>query len=370
MGPVGWQEMVIIFIVALVLFGPKKLPELGRTLGKAITEFRRASNELKATFDREMQSLEREHESLKEVTSSSDARGQCLRNHRRSLRSYRRVRRRHDACRAHGKHLRTLCPRCPESSSAPPLPFLRYWRSAYAAAQGPSSLSVAAVRAAPHRPGPVGSRLLPAHPRAAHRPHLAELHRSPAAQPLPHAHAGATRARPRLRLRRLRHPGHRLLPLRRRVLLRPHPLRPLRRLRRQPLSQRRQRRRTRLCRRRPLALHRRHRRSRPATNLAVPVEFPKLARRYGNVVNYAQGEHQHVQTEFAFDINEIAHHRLAPVHYLRHVGLEVPTKQLALAFYQTYGLREDFTAASRPPHQCEAHTASPCTPSSRASPTR
>ena len=70
MGPVGWQEMVIIFIVALVLFGPKKLPELGRTLGKAITEFRRASNELKATFEREMQSLERENESLKEVTSS------------------------------------------------------------------------------------------------------------------------------------------------------------------------------------------------------------------------------------------------------------------------------------------------------------
>ena len=68
MGPVGWEEMVVIFIVALVLFGPKKLPELGRTLGKAITEFRRASNELKSTFEREMQSLERENESLKEVT--------------------------------------------------------------------------------------------------------------------------------------------------------------------------------------------------------------------------------------------------------------------------------------------------------------
>lgn len=67
---VGWQEMVVIFIVALVLFGPKKLPELGRTLGKAITEFRRASNELKSTFEREMQSLERENESLKQVTSS------------------------------------------------------------------------------------------------------------------------------------------------------------------------------------------------------------------------------------------------------------------------------------------------------------
>jgi hypothetical protein len=80
-----------------------------------------------------------------------------------------------------------------------------------------------------------------------------------------------------------------------------------------------------------------------ATNIAVPVEFPKLGKKYGKVVNYAQGQRQHVQTEFAFDINEIAHHRFAPVHYLRHVGLEVPTKQLALAFYQTYGLGEDFT---------------------------
>src|SRR5512141_1050351 len=68
MGPLGWQETVFIFFLALVIFGPKKLPELGRTLGKALTEFRRASNELKATFDREMKSLETENESLKEVT--------------------------------------------------------------------------------------------------------------------------------------------------------------------------------------------------------------------------------------------------------------------------------------------------------------
>lgn len=79
-----------------------------------------------------------------------------------------------------------------------------------------------------------------------------------------------------------------------------------------------------------------------ATNLAVPVEFPKLLAEYGPEVNYAEGRHQHVQTEFAFDINEIAHHRLAPVHYLRHIGLEVPAQQLSLAFYQTYGLSEDF----------------------------
>jgi hypothetical protein len=79
-----------------------------------------------------------------------------------------------------------------------------------------------------------------------------------------------------------------------------------------------------------------------ATNLAVPVEFPSLGAKYGPVVSYAEGEHQHVQTEFAFDINEIAHHRMAPVHYLRHVGLEVPVTQLALAFYQTYGIDENF----------------------------
>ncbi len=68
MGPIGMQEMVVIFLVALVLFGPKKLPELGKTLAKAITEFRRAQSDLKATFEREMQSLEKETESLKEVT--------------------------------------------------------------------------------------------------------------------------------------------------------------------------------------------------------------------------------------------------------------------------------------------------------------
>src|ERR1017187_4824148 len=47
-----------------------------------------------------------------------------------------------------------------------------------------------------------------------------------------------------------------------------------------------------------------------ATNLAVPVEFPKLRAEYGPVVNYAQGKNQHIQTEFAFDIDGIAHHRL------------------------------------------------------------
>jgi TatA/E family protein of Tat protein translocase len=68
MGPLGVQETIFIFVLALLIFGPKKLPELGKTIGKAMTEFRRASSELKATFDREMTAIERENESLKQVT--------------------------------------------------------------------------------------------------------------------------------------------------------------------------------------------------------------------------------------------------------------------------------------------------------------
>lgn len=69
MGPLGLPETIFIFFLALLLFGPKKLPELGRTLGKAMTEFRRASNELKATFDREMKNLEQETEPIKQAAN-------------------------------------------------------------------------------------------------------------------------------------------------------------------------------------------------------------------------------------------------------------------------------------------------------------
>jgi TatA/E family protein of Tat protein translocase len=52
--------MFLIFMLALLLFGPKKLPELGRMLGKGLSEFRRAKNELKSTFETHMRELERE----------------------------------------------------------------------------------------------------------------------------------------------------------------------------------------------------------------------------------------------------------------------------------------------------------------------
>jgi sec-independent protein translocase protein TatA len=70
MGPLGPGEMVAIFIVALLLFGPKELPKLGKTIGKAMTEFRRAQSELKTTFNREMQNLERET-GIKELTATT-----------------------------------------------------------------------------------------------------------------------------------------------------------------------------------------------------------------------------------------------------------------------------------------------------------
>lgn len=58
MGPLGIQEIVLILIIALVVFGPKKLPELGRTIGKALAEFKRASNEIKHNLERELNDTE------------------------------------------------------------------------------------------------------------------------------------------------------------------------------------------------------------------------------------------------------------------------------------------------------------------------
>jgi len=64
MGP----EMIFIILLALVLFGPKKLPELSRTIGRAVREYRRAQNELKATLQFHMSELEKESESIRDIT--------------------------------------------------------------------------------------------------------------------------------------------------------------------------------------------------------------------------------------------------------------------------------------------------------------
>ncbi len=66
MGNIGLPELVIIFTIALIIFGPRKLPELGKSLGKSLAEFKRASNELKNTLDEEIRMEERKSEDRQE----------------------------------------------------------------------------------------------------------------------------------------------------------------------------------------------------------------------------------------------------------------------------------------------------------------
>src|SRR5262249_42494380 len=64
-GSIGMPELIIIFVIALIIFGPRKLPELGRSLGKSLAEFKRASNELKSTLEEEIR-LEEQKQTLEE----------------------------------------------------------------------------------------------------------------------------------------------------------------------------------------------------------------------------------------------------------------------------------------------------------------
>lgn len=54
MGNLGMPELIMIMLLALLLFGPKKLPEIGKQVGKALGEFKRASNDLKRSIEDEM----------------------------------------------------------------------------------------------------------------------------------------------------------------------------------------------------------------------------------------------------------------------------------------------------------------------------
>jgi sec-independent protein translocase protein TatA len=70
LGSIGMPELIVIFVIALIVFGPRKLPELGRSLGRAIAEFKKATNELQATLEQEIRLEERrEQEGAQAVTA-------------------------------------------------------------------------------------------------------------------------------------------------------------------------------------------------------------------------------------------------------------------------------------------------------------
>lgn len=64
-GSLGVPELLLIFVVILIVFGPRRIPEIGRTLGKALGEFRKATDDLKSTIEREVRL-----EELKQITPS------------------------------------------------------------------------------------------------------------------------------------------------------------------------------------------------------------------------------------------------------------------------------------------------------------
>jgi Tat protein translocase TatB subunit len=61
-GSIGMPELLIIFVIALIIFGPKRLPELGRSLGKSIAEFKRTSNDLRNTLEEEIRLEEQQQQ--------------------------------------------------------------------------------------------------------------------------------------------------------------------------------------------------------------------------------------------------------------------------------------------------------------------
>ncbi len=72
MGSLGMQEIIVIFVLALIIFGPRKLPEIGKSLGKGLQEFKKASNDLKRTWEEEVQ-LEKEKETVNSLLKDASA---------------------------------------------------------------------------------------------------------------------------------------------------------------------------------------------------------------------------------------------------------------------------------------------------------
>src|SRR5437867_1047874 len=72
-GSIGMPELIIIFVIALIIFGPRKLPELGRSLGKSLAEFKKASNELRNTLEEEIRIEEQKEATSKAAANTSSS---------------------------------------------------------------------------------------------------------------------------------------------------------------------------------------------------------------------------------------------------------------------------------------------------------
>jgi hypothetical protein len=82
-----------------------------------------------------------------------------------------------------------------------------------------------------------------------------------------------------------------------------------------------------------------------AVNRAVPIEYPKLRKKYGSVVTYAEGKPEHLKTEFGFDVVQVAAHRYASQSYHDFIGFKVAKPVLERAFFDTYRIRIDSVLA-------------------------
>jgi len=75
LGSIGMPELIIIFVIALIIFGPRKLPELGRSLGKSLAEFKKASNELRNTLEEEIRIEEQKEAASKPAATTPSSSG-------------------------------------------------------------------------------------------------------------------------------------------------------------------------------------------------------------------------------------------------------------------------------------------------------
>jgi sec-independent protein translocase protein TatA len=64
-GSIGMPELIIILVIALIIFGPRKLPELGKSLGRSLNEFKRASTDLQNTLEQEIKLEEQKEQQAK-----------------------------------------------------------------------------------------------------------------------------------------------------------------------------------------------------------------------------------------------------------------------------------------------------------------